>query len=241
MSDGILYVDEIQGSANNIIRVADGHELVVPGRIINLDYIQTTATQQTTTYLFDQGLDANPNTAALSGPGYFSTNLEIQYTQKRDNTDKMVFAYATCSHGVHGAGISVVDCFRIIKRNTDGSNVEEVTTNTSIAQWGGYYNTIRYDYQTVATNGAGMWTLKMRAPVGVYGLEANTGSAGDTKKYTFQIAKHSGNNNASNTNHVMVFNNYDYGVAYTNWLDQWTGTSFMYIFEVEREDTYDNS
>jgi len=235
MSDGILYVDEIQGSANNIIRVADGHELVVPGRIINVDYIETTATQQTTTYLYDLGL------ASLSGPGYFSTNLEIEYTQKRDNTDKMVFCYATCSHGPHGSGASYVDCFRIIKRDTDGSNVEEVTTNTSVATWGGYYNTIRYDYQTVGTDGAGSWLLKMRPAVGVYGLEANTGSAGDIKKYTFQISKHSGNGAASNTNHAMVFNNYDTGAAYTNWLDQWTGTSFMYIFEVEREDTYDNS
>lgn len=235
MSDGILYVDEIQGSANNIIRVADGHELVVPGRIINVDYIETTATQQTTTYLYDSGV------SSLSGPGYFSTNLEIEYTQKRDNTDKMVFCYATCSHGPHGSGAGYVDCFRIIKRDTDGSNVEEVTTNTSVATWGGYYNTIRYDYQTVTTDGAGTWTLKMRPPVGVYGLEANTGSAGDTKKYTFQIAKHVGNTTSSNTNHPMVFNNYDYGAAYTNWLDQWTGTSFMYIFEVEREDTYDNS
>jgi len=241
MSNGILYVDEIQGAANNIIRVADGHELVVPGRIIGVDYAESTATQQTTTYLYDLGLDANPNTAPLQGPGYFSTNLEIEYTQKRDNTDKMVFCYATCSHGPHGSGVSYVDCFRIIKRDTDGSNVEEVTTNTSPAVWGGYYNTIRYDNQTVATDGAGMWLLKMRPPVGVYGLEANTGSAGDTKKYTFQIAKHSGNGASSNANHVMVFNNYDYGAAYTNWLDQWTGTSFMYIFEVEREDTYDNS
>lgn len=235
MSNGILYVDEIQGAANNIIRVADGHELVVPGRIIGVDYVESTATQQTSTYLYDSGL------SSLSGPGYFSTNLEVQYTQKRDNTDKMVFCYATCSHGPHGSGVSYVDCFRIIKRDTDGSNVEEVTTNTSVATWGGYYNTIRYDYQSVTTDGAGMWTLKMRPPVGVYGLEANTGLAGDTKKYTFQIAKHVGNSAASNANHVMVFNNYDYGAIYTNWLDSWTGTSFMYIFEVEREDTYDNS
>ena len=240
MSDGIIYVDEIQGSANNIIRVADGHELVVPGRIINVEYVEATQSQSTTSYLFDYGNDANPNTAPLTGPGYFNTNLEIEYTQKRNNTDKMIFCYATCSHGPHGVGTSYVDCFRIVKRDTDGSNVEEVTTNTSIAVFGAYYNTLRYAYMS-PSDGGGMWGRRFRPPVAVYGLEANTGLAGDTKKYTFQMTKHAGNGVNSNTQHVMYMNSYDNGKSTTSWLDVWSGVSYMWMFEIEREDTYDNS
>ena len=240
MSDGIIYVDEIQGSANNIIRVADGHELVVPGRIINVEYVEATQSQSTTSYIYDLGNDSSPNTAPLTGTGYFNTNLEIEYTQKRNNTDKMIFCYATCSHGPHGYGVSYVDCFRIVKRDTDGSNVEDVTTNTSIATWGGYYNTLRYAYM-LPSDGGGMWQRRFRPPVAVYGLEANTGLAGDTKKYTFQVSKHVGNGTSSNTQHLMYMNSYDNGKSGTAWLDVWSGVSYMWMFEIEREDTYDNS